>query len=51
LLLALGLVLSAPVAAQDPSPERQLILDAAEALGGLERVQSVRTLRLLGYGH
>lgn len=50
-LLALGAFLSTPVAAQDPSPERQLVLDAADALGGLERVGSVRTLRLRGYGH
>ena len=30
---------------------RQAVLDAATAMGGVERIQSLRTLRLRGYGH
>ena len=30
---------------------RQAVLDAAIAMGGIERIQSLRTLRLRGYGH
>jgi hypothetical protein len=35
--------------AQRP-PEQQLIVDAAEALGGRERVEAIRSLRLEGEG-
>jgi glyoxylase-like metal-dependent hydrolase (beta-lactamase superfamily II) len=42
---------NASARAQDVSPERQLVMDAADAMGGIERLQAVRTLRLRGYGH
>lgn len=37
--------------AQPAGAERQLLLDAAQAMGGLERIEALRTLRLRGYGH
>ncbi len=45
------LAISAGAFAQDSSAERQLVLRAAEALGGVERIQSVQTMTLRGYGH
>jgi glyoxylase-like metal-dependent hydrolase (beta-lactamase superfamily II) len=50
-LLAVGLAMSCGAHGQDASSERQLVLRAAEALGGLERIQSIQTMRLRGYGH
>src|SRR6185295_11279946 len=35
---------------QTASPERQLVLRAAEALGGLDRVMALKTLQIIGYG-
>lgn len=46
-LLVLGLVTG--VHAQSDT-SRQAVLDAATAMGGVERIQSLRTLRLRGYG-
>lgn len=48
LLLGFG---AAAVQAQSSDAARQVVVDAAEAMGGLERVQNLRTLRLRGYGH
>lgn len=52
--LALGCVLASVLAAQAAlaqiTPEQQLIESAAEALGGKERIQSVRTLVIEGSG-
>jgi hypothetical protein len=45
--LAIGLA----AFAQDVPAERQLVLRAAEALGGVERIQSLQTMTLRGYGH
>jgi glyoxylase-like metal-dependent hydrolase (beta-lactamase superfamily II) len=50
-LLAGGLAIGAGAFAQTPSAERQLVLRAAEALGGAERIQSLQTMKLRGYGH
>jgi hypothetical protein len=50
-LLAVGLAMTGGAYAQSASSERQLVLRAAEALGGAERIQSLRTMRLRGYGH
>ncbi|MGD2168233.1 MAG: hypothetical protein PVF63_09010, partial [Gammaproteobacteria bacterium] len=36
--------------AQDPSAELQVVIDAANAMGGVDRLQAVRTLTLRGYG-
>lgn len=47
-LLAVAAV--ADLQAQDDTP-RQLVMEAATAMGGIERLQSLRTLRLRGYGH
>jgi len=47
----LGLGLAAALPADGQSPARQLVIDAAEALGGVERLESLETLRLRGYGH
>jgi glyoxylase-like metal-dependent hydrolase (beta-lactamase superfamily II) len=52
IMLALALVIASPSPrAQDASAERQLVIDAATAMGGLSTVGSVRTLSLRGYGH
>jgi len=45
------LAAAASVSAQDTTAERQLVIEAATAMGGLDAIQSVRTLRLRGYGH
>jgi len=39
------------VQAQGNDAARQAVLDAAEAMGGVERIEALRTLRLRGYGH
>jgi hypothetical protein len=46
----LGIASLSPLA-QDLSAARQLIIDAATAMGGLEWIETVRTLSLRGYGH
>jgi glyoxylase-like metal-dependent hydrolase (beta-lactamase superfamily II) len=48
--LALGVVSLSPLAQVEPAA-RQLVITAATAMGGLERIEAVRTLRLRGYGH
>ncbi|MEY4640537.1 MAG: hypothetical protein RLZZ227_531 [Pseudomonadota bacterium] len=48
IVLGLGAV---AVQAQDANASRQLLLDAATAMGGIERIEALRTLRLRGYGH
>jgi glyoxylase-like metal-dependent hydrolase (beta-lactamase superfamily II) len=50
-LLAAGLAMTVGAYAQDASSERQLVIRAAEALGGVERIQSIRTIKFRGYGH
>jgi glyoxylase-like metal-dependent hydrolase (beta-lactamase superfamily II) len=50
-ILLLGLGTATGADAQDDVAARQVVLDAAEAMGGLERIESLRTLRLRGYGH
>lgn len=50
LLLALGTIAALPVPAQDEAA-RAVVAAAAEALGGVERINTLRTLRLRGYGH
>ena len=50
-LLAAGLC-SAGAARAQPAPDaRQVVTRAAEALGGAQRIQALRTMRLRGYGH
>jgi glyoxylase-like metal-dependent hydrolase (beta-lactamase superfamily II) len=48
--VALGIASLSPLAQNLPA-DRQLVVDAATAMGGFERVEAVRTLRLRGYGH
>jgi len=43
-------VLAIRLVGQTASPERQLVLRAAEALGGLDRVMALKTLQIVGYG-
>ena len=50
LIPALALLLGNSPQAQNASSELQLAIDAANAMGGAERIQAVRTLRLRGYG-
>jgi hypothetical protein len=50
-LAALGLIFAATAQTQETSSARQLVIDAANAMGGMERLQSVETLSLQGYGH
>lgn len=49
-LLLLALVLSGATACQSLTPEQQLLHDAAEALGGLQRVSTTRAIVLEGEG-
>lgn len=50
-LVALGLIFAAPAQTQEISSARQLVVDAANAMGGVERLQAVETLGMRGYGH
>lgn len=50
-LAFVSLLCSMHLNAQQPSAERQLVIDAANAMGGLDRLLEVETLRLRGYGH
>ena len=43
-------VLAIRLVGQTASPERQLVLRAAEAIGGLDRVMAIKTLQIIGYG-
>jgi glyoxylase-like metal-dependent hydrolase (beta-lactamase superfamily II) len=45
-LLAVALV----AACEQPAPERQIVNDAAQALGGAERIQAVKTIVIEGQG-
>ena len=38
------------LASQGTAPERQIVTRAADALGGRDRVMSVKTLQIIGYG-
>ena len=49
LLTLLFLSLSLPTGAQDNA--RQVIIDAANAMGGVAQLEAVSSLRLVGYGH
>ena len=42
--------LMAVVTAQTTTPERQLVMRAADALGGRDRVMALKTLQIVGYG-
>ncbi len=48
LLLGFG---AATAQAQDSDAARQAVVDAATAMGGLARIESLSTIRLRGYGH
>jgi glyoxylase-like metal-dependent hydrolase (beta-lactamase superfamily II) len=48
LVLGLGAV---AVHAQGTDASRQVLIDAATAMGGVERIESLRTIRMRGYGH
>ena len=48
--VTLSTVLAIRLVGQTASPERQLVLRAAEALGGLDRVMALKTLQIVGYG-
>ena len=50
-LLVVGLCSSGLALAQPAADGRQVVTRAAEALGGAQRIQALRTLRLRGYGH
>lgn len=45
------MLLAVATLAQAQDDARQLVLDAANAMGGVERLEALRTLRLRGYGH
>jgi glyoxylase-like metal-dependent hydrolase (beta-lactamase superfamily II) len=47
----LAFLLSAATQAQQVSVERELIIDAANAMGGVDRLLAIETLTLRGYGH
>jgi len=50
-VLAVGLCSGGMAQAQSTADARQVITRAAEALGGSDRIQALRTMRLRGYGH
>lgn len=49
MLFLFGLCATSALQAQDDA--RSVITSAAEAMGGLDRIQSLRSLRLVGYGN
>ena len=50
--LLIAVVCSYGVAQTQPATDaRQVVTRAAEALGGTQRIQALRTIRLRGYGH
>ena len=49
-LLTLAAVMSGPAFAQDANPARAILEQAAEAMGGLERLQSLDNVVLTGFG-
>src|SRR5688572_7458084 len=49
--LAVGLCAGGMAHAQSTADARQVITRAAEALGGADRIQALRTMRYRGYGH
>jgi glyoxylase-like metal-dependent hydrolase (beta-lactamase superfamily II) len=51
LLLVVGLCTAGAAQAQQSSDARQVVTRAAVALGGAQRIQALRTMRLRGYGH
>jgi len=50
-VLAVGLCAAGVAHAQQASDARQVVTRAADALGGAQRIQALRTMRLRGYGH
>jgi glyoxylase-like metal-dependent hydrolase (beta-lactamase superfamily II) len=48
--VAMIMVLAVRVTGQAASPARQLVLRAADALGGRDRVMALKTLQIVGYG-
>jgi len=48
--LALSILMLVAVRAYSQTPELQVINRAADALGGKERILSVKTLTIYGYG-
>lgn len=47
---AAGMMTAASVTAQENEPARALLEDAAEAMGGLERLQAIETVVMTGFG-
>ena len=50
-VLTLGLCAGSVAQAQSTGDARQVVTRAAEALGGADRIQALKTMRLRGYGH
>ena len=50
-IVIVSLLFTVSIEAQQVSPERQLVIDAANAMGGVDRLLAVETLTLRGYGH
>jgi hypothetical protein len=49
--LVVGLCAGGMAHAQSTADARQVVTRAAEALGGADRIQALKTMRLRGYGH
>ena len=49
--LVVGLCAGGMAHAQSTADARQVVTRAAEALGGVDRIQALKTIRLRGYGH
>ena len=49
--LLVGLCAAGALEAQPGADAREVVTRAAEALGGAQRIQALRTLRLRGSGH
>src|SRR6186713_3596278 len=50
LAVATMAILTIGLAGQGTAPERQLVMRAADALGGRDRLMAVKTLQIIGYG-
>ena len=48
--MAASTVLVTVLTAQTTTPERQLVMRAADALGGRDPVMALKTLQIVGYG-
>ena len=51
MVMSLGIGAATSIQAQSDDAARQAVLESAAAMGGIDRIESLLTLRLRGYGH